>query len=110
MITDFRQKALKYLVHSFLYYHVNETLISDIKYDQICLELKKLIDNYPNKDIPYYDLVKNSLNSELSGFNIKNYPPEIISTSLQLLYRKNYRNLKSFSRFIEILGYKLIKK
>jgi len=40
MIEFSQQKVRQYLVHSFLYYQLGESIISDMQYDQICVEVE----------------------------------------------------------------------
>lgn len=100
-----QQRIFQFLVHSFLYYKLGESLISDQQYDQICQELKSLLQSSPPSSVPYVPLVK-PLGEEASGFFIKKYPPSIISTALHLLYQANYVDHLSFPDFIERQGYR----
>ena len=100
------QKIRQYLVHSFLYYQLDVSIISDRNYDQLCADLAKLISNNPNKNCsPFQDLVKSSLDENSSGFSITNYPPEIVSAALHLLYQTNYIDSMSFDTFLARFGY-----
>ena len=97
----------RFLVHSFLYYQLDESIISDENYDQICVQLKEAIkgqDKYL-----YQSIVENSLGNEGSGFSIhrKNYPPEIISAAFHLLYQDKFSEQKSFSSFIQTYGFSI---
>jgi len=40
MIEFSQQKVRQYLVHSFLYYQLGESIISDMQYDQNCVEVE----------------------------------------------------------------------
>ena len=101
-----QQRIRQFLVHSFLYYQLDESIISDNKYDQICADVAKLIsDNLNKKSLPYKDLVKSSLNENASGYSIIKYPPEIVSAALHLLYQSNYVDSMSFETFLERFGY-----
>ena len=100
------QKIRQYLVHSFLYYQLDVSIISDRNYDQICADLAKLIsDNSDKNSMPFRDLVKSSLNENSSGFSISKYPPEIVSAALHLLYQTNYIDSMSFETFLARFGY-----
>ena len=44
-----QQKVRQYLVHSFLYYQLDESLISDNYYDQICNEILDFKERVPDK-------------------------------------------------------------
>lgn len=39
------------LVHSYLYYHLNNSVISDKKYDELCKQLINMIKQYPEEYI-----------------------------------------------------------
>ena len=100
------QKIKQYLVHSFLYYHLDESIISDRNYDKICADVAKIIsDNCNNNSLPFHDLVKSSLNENASGYSISKYPPEIVSAALHLLYQANYVDSMSFETFLGRFGY-----
>ena len=58
----------QFLVHSFLYYQLDESIIGDHNYDQICVQLKEVIkgqDKYL-----YQNIIEKSLGAEGSGFSI----------------------------------------
>ena len=101
-----QQKIRQYLVHSFLYYQLDESIISDRIYDQICADVAKLIsENLDNNSLPFHNLVKSSLTENASGFSINKYPPEIVSAALHLLYQSNYVDSMSFETFLARFGY-----
>ena len=103
-----QQKIRQYLVHSFLYYHLNESIISDRHYDQICKDVAKLISSNSDKySLPFHDLLKSSLTEDASGFSISEYPPEIVSSALHLLYQNSYVKSMSFETFLARFGYNL---
>ena len=95
----------RFLVHSFLYYQLDESIISDENYDQICVQLKEAVkgqDKYL-----YQSIVENSLGNEGSGFSIhkKDYPPSIVSAAFHLLYQDKCSETKSFREFLSFYGY-----
>lgn len=101
-----QQKIRQYLVHSFLYYQLDESIISDRHYDHICADVAKLIsDNSAINSLPFHDLVKSSLTENASGFSISKYPPEIVSAALHLLYQTSYIDSMSFETFLARFGY-----
>ena len=103
-----QQKVRQYLVHSFLYYQLDESLISDNYYDQICNEILDFKERVPDKYfVPYQDLVTESLAGNASGFSIRKYPSEIISSALHLLYQHNYSKSLPFRAFLARFGYGL---
>ena len=101
-----QQKIRQYLVHSFLYYQLDESLISDRRYDHICADVAKLIsDNSAINSLTIHDLVKSSLTENASGFSISKYPPEIVSAALHLLYQNSYIDSIPFETFLTRFGY-----
>ena len=101
-----QQKIRQYLVHSFLYYQLDESIISDKNYDQICEDVAKLISEISDKNsIPFHDLVKSNLTENASGFSINNYPPEIVSAALHVLYQNSYIDSMPFETFLSRFGY-----
>ena len=101
-----QQKIRQYLVHSFLYYQLDESVISDSNYDQICADVTKLISDDSDKNfLQFHDLVISSLTENASGFSISKYPPEIVSAALHLLYQTNYVDSMSFEIFLARFGY-----
>ena len=101
-----QQKIRQFLVHSLLYYQLDESIISDSNFDQICKDVAKLISDNSDKDsLPYHDLAKSNLAENASGFYISNYPPEIISAALHLLYQTSYVDSMSFETFLSRFGY-----
>ena len=97
----------QFLVHSFLYYQLNETIISDQEYDKLCLALKENIETHPQGSEAYLPLAQQALGSEASGFFIKKYPPAIISSALHLIYQHQHSDKLSFSDFLTRKGYRL---
>ncbi len=102
-----RQKIRQFLIHSFLYYRLDDSIISDRQYDLLCKDLKRLLEEHPNSEVQYRELVEPLLGSEASGFSIRCYPPPIISSALHLLYQKRFQETMSFSEFLERNGYRL---
>ena len=101
-----QQKIRQYLVHSFIYYQLDESIISDIHYDHICNDVAKLIsDNSSKNFLPFHEPVKLNLTENVSGFSISKFPPEIVSAALHLLYQTNYIDLMSFETFLARFGY-----
>ncbi len=101
-----QQKIRQYLVHSFLYYQLDESIISDSNYDKICADVAKLIsDNSGKNSLPFNDLIISSLTENASGYSISNYPQEIISAALHLLYQTSYVDSMSFESFLSRFGY-----
>ena len=83
MNVSIQQKVRQYLVHSFLYYRLDESIISDRHYEKINL----------------YD--------DASGFSVRKYPAEIISTAMHLLYQRSYIKSMTFDTYLARFGYSL---
>lgn len=101
------RKIRQFLVHSFLYYQLDESIIGDHEYDMLVNEIQDLIKN--QDDYIYKSIIENSLGAEGSGFSIRKYPQEIISTSLHLLYQQKYKQKKTFEMFLKSYGYSFDK-
>ncbi|MBF0349478.1 MAG: hypothetical protein HQM11_00510 [SAR324 cluster bacterium] len=102
-----KQKIRQFLVHSFLYYQLSESVISDSEYDQLCVELGRMLQQSP-EPVEFRDLVESALGAEASGFTIRQYPPGIVSAAIHLLYQTRYKNsTMRFPEFVERLGYQL---
>ena len=108
MNVSIRQKVRQYLVHSFLYYRLDESIISDRDYDKICIEVGKLVQTKSAANLfPYFDLVKINLYEDASGFSVRKYPEEIVSTAMHLLYQSIYIKSMTFETYLARFGYSL---
>jgi len=104
-----RQRALQFLVHSFLYYRLGEPVISDTFFDQLTEELRSLRRNYPDAEMPYSELIDPALGVEASGFMIRSYPTPIVSAAFKLLYAmQGNENNADFFEFAEQRGYQTL--
>ena len=102
-----QQKLRQFLVHSYLYYKLDESVISDLDYDRICIELKDLLKKHPDEDTSFRKIAEKSIGNEASGYNIRQYPPQIVSASMHLLYQHQYRQQMSFPHFLDRFGAKI---
>jgi len=103
-----QQKIRQYFVHSFLYYRLDESIISDRHYDEICVEVEKLIQTKSTASLfPYYDLLKTNISGDASGFSVRKYPAEIVSTAMHLLYQHSYTKSMTFDAYLTRFGYSL---
>ena len=103
-----QQKIRQYLVHSFLYYQLDESIISDRHYDEICEDVLHLLETHTGSSLlSYQELVKKSLSEDASGFSLRKYPVEIISSALHLLYQHNAVKSMTFDTFLTRFGYSL---
>jgi hypothetical protein len=100
-----RRRALQYLVHCFLYYRLNESVIPDEQFDGIAADLRRLREQYPQADMPYAAILDPVLGPEVSGFQIREYPEPIISTAFKLLYGAGNPAM-DFEEFVERRGYR----
>lgn len=99
-----RRRARQFLVHSFLYYRLGESVISDEAFDAIAEELRRLRAEHPAAALPFAEVLDKALGPEGSGFQIRNYPPEIVSTAFKLLYAVSQPEV-DFLEFVERRGY-----
>ena len=79
------------LVHSFLYYQMNTSVISDYTFDMWSKELATLLQDYPeeSKQTVYYEEFKEFDGS--SGYDLPFYYPSVQQAGTALL---NYRKKK----------------
>lgn len=113
--TNIKREIEKYqrqfLVFSFLYYHMNESIIDDKDYDNRCNKLVSLMSDNPKiaQDTVYYNLCRPLMDDETaSGFYIKKeeYPTDIISVAARLCYIHHNKPCP-FEEFISRYGLKL---
>lgn len=78
------------LLHSFIYYQLNNNLVSDTKYEEFCRELEKLIKEQPEifKKSVYYKIFKTW--NRCTGMDFK-YPQEIQNVAFRLMDNKIIR-------------------
>ena len=100
-----KRRALQFLVHSFLYYRLDEPVISDDAFDAIAKELRRLRKAYPQADIPHAKLVDEALGPEDTAFQIRTYPPGVITAAFKLLYGTQQPEI-GFLEFVERRGYR----
>ena len=97
----------QFLVHSYLYYRLDESLISDQQYDEIAQKLRKsLTPSETNANLTFKEHLGSIISAEASGYFIRHYPAEIISSALHLLYQNRFKKLMSFSTFLARYGYR----
>jgi hypothetical protein len=99
-----RRRARQFLVHSFLYYRLGESVIGDPAFDHIAEELRRLRTEHPALELPHADVLEPALGPEGSGFLIRQYPPEIVSAAFKLLYATSSPQV-DFHEFCERRGY-----
>ena len=100
--------ARRFLVHSYLYYRLNESLISDQQFDEISQKLSEdPASDYANVNLIFKEHPGSASSSEASGYSISHYPAEIVSSALHLLYQYQFKNVMSFSNFLSRYGYRI---
>ena len=102
-----QQRVRQFLIHSFLYYHLGDSVISDTQYDRICQELAELLKEHPGLEVPYRELTEQTLGTEASGYTIRKFPPPIVSSALHLLYQARYRAHRPLPEFLSRQGYRI---
>ena len=96
----------QFLVHSYLYYRLDESLISDQQFDEVSQKLRKgLALHYADANLTFKEHLGSVSSPEASGYSIRSYPAEIISLALHLLYQYRFKNVMSFSTFLSRYGY-----
>jgi NAD-dependent DNA ligase len=100
-----KRRALQFLVHSFLYYRLDEPVIPDEAFDEIVRELRRLRAAHPKAEIPHAKLVDGALGPEDTAFQIRHYPPEVITAAFKLLYAQQQPEV-GFVEFVERRGYR----
>ena len=105
-LAHLRRRALQFLVHCFLYYRLNESVIPDEEFDRLAEELRGLRVKHPQAEIPHADLIDAAVGPEATGFQIRHYPPRIVSTAFKLLYAASGPEV-DFREFVERRGYRV---
>ena len=103
---DPNRLARQFLVHSFLYYRLGESVIGDDAFDRIAESLRRERAANPKAEMVYAKLLDPVLGPEATGHQIRDYPPEIISTAFKLLYAHSAPEME-MAEFVERRGYSL---
>lgn len=101
------RRARQFLLHSFLYYRLGESVIGDEAFDRNTEELRALRTAHPRAPMPYAELIDPALGPEASGYQIRRYPPEIVSAAFKVLYAATHPDL-SFEEFVTGRGYQVV--
>jgi hypothetical protein len=91
-----RRLVRQFLVHSYLYYELNENVVDDHGYDSICTQLYELMQEFPDMEVPHIELAR-ELDKSGSGYYIEEYPPNIRTTALRLLWHDKKETVKGFN-------------
>ena len=80
----FNNLVAKYLIHSYLYYILDESIIPDREYDELC---KELLDNIDSITHPHKHLLDTEALKAGSGFQLRkeDYPLIVQETAKMLL-------------------------
>lgn len=106
------RRQQQFLIHSFLYYKLDESIVSDHHYDWLCKRLVELTESFSEeaRELPYYDICR-GVGANGSGYYIKEYPGSIRTTALRLLWQHKKRTTENFNEdfphFISRWGFKL---
>lgn len=100
----------QFLIHSFLYYELSDSVIPDSRYDKICKDMVSMMRTRPKaaKESPYYELCI-VCDASGSGYYIDKYPPEIITSALRHLYRHR-EPIEDFGEYIKRFGFHIIER
>lgn len=88
-----QQRRLQILVHSYLYYQLNESIISDHTFDRWCKELVYLTEQYPEEasNVIYHKEFEHFDGS--SGYDLPYTLPDVQHAGNQILkYHKGMDN------------------
>jgi hypothetical protein len=97
----------QFLVHSYLYYELDENIIDDHRYDRMCVRLVELLNKYPEEysKLPYSEIIGDGGGGSGSGSYIPDYPPQIQTTALRLLWHDKKKTIEGFNEsFPDFIG------
>ena len=100
------RRARQFLLHSFLYYRLDESVLSDQGFDKISEELRELRGRYPHMALPHAELIEPALGPEASAFAIKDYPADVVTEAFRLLHAISAPD-EDFAEFVERRGYRV---
>ena len=101
----FNRLVHRFLIHSFIYYKLDDSIIEDHQYDEICIMLAGFKGSDMFREHKYYHYIKN-IDSSASGFYIDVFPKPIITTAFRLLYNRTNR-YNDFEQLVTDYGYQL---
>lgn len=96
ILSKMNQRERQILVHSYLYYEMNENLIEDYQYDNFAKELAKLIRDYPKifKKSVYYSIFKGfGQDGCYSGYNIPHNQRETVNNAYRIFRYRQQMNI-----------------
>lgn len=82
-----RRRRRQILVHSCMYYRLNENIIPDYVYDGWARELALLHEKYPeiSQTVEYHEYFRGFTSETVSGFDLPYHLPEIVSIATKIL-------------------------
>jgi NAD-dependent DNA ligase len=104
------QRRRQFLLHSFLFHVLSESIAPDKDFDRWARELIKLQTQYPAlcASLPFHSLTKDlggDLSSEAMGLSKNDFPLVIVSAALHIL-RRHKNSKQSFKEFAKKYGYR----
>lgn len=99
-----QQRRYQMLVHSYIYYELNENIVSDSKWSEWATELAQLQYDFPEiaKQVPYAKDFANWDGSSGAFLDYK-YKPNIIATAERLLHIHNNKTKKTVTAPIPLI-------
>lgn len=79
-----KRRRLQLIVHSCIYYRLNDNIISDATYDKWTLELVDLLEKYPGAYSDQYDEYFENWKGE-TGFHFPHGDPDVLSKAQYLI-------------------------
>lgn len=89
-----KRRRLQLMVHSCIYYKMNDNIISDHQYDAWTNELVKLLNEYPNAYSDKFDQYFDGWNGE-TGYHFPHGDPAIMSKAHYLIQINDKKVLPS---------------
>lgn len=97
IISQINRRERQILVHSYIYYDLNDNVLEDYQYDAMARDLAKLIREYPEEFLrsEYYNIFINfGQGGCYSGYNIPHNQLETIHNAISILKLHKYYNNK----------------
>lgn len=111
ILQNIQRLQQQFLVHSFLYYVLDESIISDADYDKVCHNMVMLMNEHSEVAAKLrFNHICRGCDEAGSGFYIDEYPPCIITSSLRCLYehkRIHHLTSEDFHVFVKRYGYSI---
>lgn len=87
IISLIRRRRRQILVHSCLYYRLNENIVPDYMYDEWARQLANLQAQYPGEAamVEYHEYFRGFTKETVSGYDLPVHLPEIVGIAASLL-------------------------